>query len=242
MSNTRENQMTQGIHRLIDDKFGVDDPDLPKIQETDVFLDANEEIGEGDNIVTYSRVSHETQKANLVHQKKIKVEFVRSRKAIIKKQITYTGPGTDLSKFMKAVRYAKRFNAKLLVVSPLRVMRPAMYYFTRDQKTIYSQSDLHKISKALDGVKLVVIVSPEMDPSEIRSEEIKRGQKATGNIGGITRKMSRKDRRGICMSVAIEKRNEGLSCREIAKYLKRTYRIKITHVMVFRWVQSSTNE
>jgi len=185
-------------------------------------------------VVLFLRVSTPGQerKGHLDHQES-KLRQLKDRGFDIIGVFRETGAGWAAVRvrFETAAAISKDGGATLVAESSGRFIRTYRYgervkearQRRGERKTVHllpNVAEYEALLALVDGAALATLHHPNMPEAEVRGEESKRGQAATGNRGGRPKgKMSKKQRRELNMPKVVELRKSGLSFRAIGEKL-----------------------
>lgn len=195
-----------------------------------------EVIRPGDRVVLVCRESHAGNESHLKQQVAVLrancelagVKIVGIKSAVVLgycPEITHERVNIDWERFIvRAANLARKKGAFLLATETDRLVRSE--YFSnltpKSAKIQASTMDLERLKDATGGVRLLTLTHPDALPDEVRSEQTKRGQKASGNRGGRPKKMPagyKLERRKKFRPKVRALHRQGASMRQIAKQL-----------------------
>ncbi len=128
--------------------------------------------------------------------------------------------GMDRPTLAAAIATAKKIGAVLVVESTDRLIR-SVEYSKKNQDVLPTVAEFDKLMRLADGVTLATLLHPDTSPGDVRSHQIKRGQRAKGHKGGrprITKPGEKKRRREEMLPMVLHLHRVGESRREIAEW------------------------
>jgi hypothetical protein len=112
-------------------------------------------------------------------------------------------------------------------------------------KSQAQRQDLLDLHDALHGVRVMPSLDPDASAEECRSLLIKWGQSSKGHTRGRPQRPQpghRQQRRDLYLQRVLRMHGWGLSCRRIARYLRREEGVILTPETVWKWVQEATQK
>jgi hypothetical protein len=131
----------------------------------------------------------------------------------------YEGPGCHGAGICRSAARAEALGAKLAAETTSRFVRSDDYHPGKNPDVRPSEEDLECLRAWTRGVPLVTLLHPDATPSEERSYQRKRGQRAKGRTGGrpATKRPGSKKRRRLNTQEWVQSlRANGMSIRIIA--------------------------
>lgn len=142
--------------------------------------------------------------------------------------VKHVGPGWDPGWLYRALKIARATGAVLVAETTSRFIRSGYFHSSRLPNAQATQADLDYLRFLTDGVALATVLHPDASPEEEMGYHRKRGQRATGNVGG--RPERKKNRRKRLTPPVIDLRQQGKSLAQIAKELD------VPRSTIQRWV------
>lgn len=197
---------------------------LQKREELTHSCVSHGKLQKGDKVIIVARVSTRSQRDNLDGQANNLRKYANECGAIIVDIVPHVGKGQYLRWLKKAVKKAKRYNAKIIAESVSRLIRSG-YYHPKERP--YEQADLmdlEHLKEMLGNIELTTVLSPTADAKEERASAIKRGQQEKN---GKTKKQRREEQTPIVIELYKQKRSlrqiemqTGVPYRTVGRWLK----------------------
>jgi DNA invertase Pin-like site-specific DNA recombinase len=170
--------------------------------------------------VIYVRVSSRTQMHNLQHQISTLRRELEKRGFSVIEVVQEIASGWLDSRigFFRAITKAKAADAVVVALSVDRFRR-AYRYHPSDKILPLNVIEVEELMSEAAGVQLATLIHPDTPPEQVRSEQTKRGQVATGRYGGRP-KETKKERRVRLLPVVLKLRKSGWSYRKIGRKVK----------------------
>ena len=185
---------------------------------------APDAIKPGDRVILCPRVSRCVQQRNknLADQEQnLRAEAERLRAKVVGVE-RHVGSSYDPTWLSRALALAEKKAAKLLFESTDRIIRTPAFHSSRSPNSRPTELDFKMLRQYADSVTLTTVLHPDATPSEVRSYQRKRGQKAKGRKGGRPPKQPRrawKMRKQARIERAKKLRDAGQSYEQIANSL-----------------------
>jgi DNA invertase Pin-like site-specific DNA recombinase len=179
--------------------------------------------------IVYARVSSQGQAEHLKYQKADVRKFLKELGFTVVVSSSDIAPGWENGRpgLRRAILKAKSIKAIVVAESANRFWRNKS---NRDAPLTFD--DLQKLAAEAGGVQLATVKHPDASPSEVHSQQTKRGQGGRGNYGGRPRQRTPKKARRQRLGREVTKlRRKGLSYRRIAT------RLKVPLATVYTWLK-----